>query len=104
MIRLFRRDYIIRYRRGILENRRKGLRELVGCIRELPGLEPNAALCALLARDLGELSGESMKRFEELLEGLFWAYLTWYVWRWGAERNEVYGTLEEGDIVVPKAG
>jgi predicted RNase H-like nuclease len=31
------------------------------------------------------------------------AYLAWHCWRWGEERNEMFGTLADGYIVVPKA-
>ncbi len=45
-----------------------------------------------------------MKRYEDTLDAIFCAYLAWHCWRWGAERNEMFGTMEQGYIVVPKAG
>ena len=55
----------------------------------------------LLSSDLLKLKGEALKRYEDTLDALFCAYLAWHCWRWGAARNEMFGTLENGYIVVP---
>ena len=56
-----------------------------------------------LDRNLPALRGQRLKDHEDTLDALFCAYLAWHCWRWGAERSEMIGTLENGYIVVPKA-
>jgi hypothetical protein len=50
-------------------------------------------LRALLERNLDELRGEKLKRHADTLDAMLWAYLAWHCWRWGEERNELFGTL-----------
>jgi len=103
MVRVFGLDRIIKYKRVKVEEKRSGLAKLRGHLETLPGLESNTVLRELLGRDLGLLKGEGLKRYEDTLDAVFCAYLAWHCWRWGSERNEMYGTLDEGYIVVPKA-
>jgi predicted RNase H-like nuclease len=104
MVRLFGRDRIFRYKKGPIGDRRVGLRLLANALRALPGVRSTPALEFLLGRDPEGLRGRALKCHEDGLDALFCAYLGWHCWRWGAERNEVFGTLEDGYIVVPKAG
>jgi predicted RNase H-like nuclease len=54
----------------------------------------------LLHRDVATLKGRALKQYEDKLDALFCAYLAWYCWKWGAKKNEMYGSMEDGYIVV----
>jgi predicted RNase H-like nuclease len=106
MVVLFELKQIIKYKKGPVARRRRGLRELQRHLRWLTdssrGLLPSRELSVLLMQEVGELRGQSLKRYEDTLDALFCAHLAWHCWRWGAARNEMFGTLENGYIVVPR--
>ena len=103
---LFHRDRIIRYKKGSVAQRRAGLETLryylTEMLREgLPAIEPGEVGLALSTQPLEDLHGLSLKRYEDLLDSWFCAYLALYVWWWGIERNEMLGDLDSGYIIVP---
>jgi predicted RNase H-like nuclease len=67
------------------------------------GLVMSLALAELLETYLDELRGRDLKYYEDQLDAVFCGYLAWLCWRWGAERNEMFGALADGYIVVPTA-
>jgi predicted RNase H-like nuclease len=101
MVRLFELKRIIKYKRVKVQEKRAGLAVLRGKLEKLPGLKSNSMLRELLGRDLGLLTGKGLKRYEDGLDALFCAYLAWHCWKWGREKNEMFGSLDEGYIVVP---
>lgn len=105
MVTLFGLERIIKYKKGPVAQKRRGLRELQRHLRWLTdssrGLLPDRDLDALLTQEVEDLRGQSLKRYEDTLDALFCAYLAWYCWRWGEERNDHFGDLERGYIVVP---
>lgn len=103
MVRLFGLERIIKYKKGSIEERRAGLNVLRNHLAALEGLERNLVSQELMTRDLGKLRGQGLKRYEDMLDATFCAFLAWHCWRWGADGNEVFGTLEDGYVVVPKA-
>lgn len=107
MIRLFKLDRILRYKKGLVEQRRAGLRELQDQLARLEsrsiGLCSSPTLAALLDVDLKVLKGSLLKHYEDRLDAVLCAFLAWHCWRWGAARNDVFGDLEAGYIVVPTA-
>jgi predicted RNase H-like nuclease len=107
MVRLFGLAKIIRYKKGSVAKKRLGLEILRRHLEELASgsmaLVMTQELSELLERDLDALRGEALKRYEDTLDAVFCGYLAWHCWRWGEERNEMFGTMEEGYIVVPKA-
>ena len=107
MIRLFGLDHIIRYKKGRIAEKRAGLMVLRQHLRELAdgsrGLVASSKLIDALECDMTILRGKALKRYEDTLDAIFCAYLAWHCWRWGAERNEMFGTFADGYIVVPKA-
>jgi predicted RNase H-like nuclease len=107
MIRLFRLERIIKYKKGSVAQKRAGLAQLRAHLQALcagsAGLMRSVLFDELMAQELGTLRGETLKRYEDTLDAVFCAYLAWHCWRWGAERNQQFGTLAEGYIVVPKA-
>jgi predicted RNase H-like nuclease len=106
MVRLFGLPKIIRYKKGSVAQKRLGLGILRCNLGNLAGgstaLIMTRLLSELLERDLDAFRGKALKDYEDILDALFCAYLAWHCWRWGAERNEVFGTMEDGYIVVPK--
>ncbi len=66
------------------------------------GLIGSPTLTELLDRDPAGLAGKALKRYEDTLDAIFCAYLAWHCWRWSEQRNEMFGTMAEGYIVVPK--
>lgn len=103
MVRLFGLDRIIKYKKGAMAEKRAGLAILRGFLAKLEGLESNAMLSDLLGWDLKSSRGEGLKRYEDTLDAVFCAYLAWHCWKWGEKKNEMFGTLDNGYIVVPKA-
>jgi len=103
MIRLFGLERIIQYKRRSVDARRRGLRTLQRKLDRLDGLRKNRLLDGTLRIDLVALKGQALKRYEDSLDAIFCAYLAWYCWRWGENRTEVFGNMDTGYIVVPKA-
>jgi predicted RNase H-like nuclease len=105
MVRLFNLAEIIRYKKGPVHERRRGLYLLQSHLRGLAasGLIPSECLDELLGRNLTIRRGDVLKQHEDLLDAVFCAYLAWHFWRWGVEGNEVYGDLRTGYVVVPKS-
>jgi predicted RNase H-like nuclease len=107
MIRLFGLKTIILYKNCTVVKKREGLQTLCGHLKSLAsgsiGLVTTPILDKLLTEDLQKLRGEALKRYEDTLDAVFCAYLAWHCWRWGVERNEMFGTLAQGYIVVPRA-
>jgi predicted RNase H-like nuclease len=106
MVRLFGLERIIAYKKGTVGQRRSGLRTLQGHLWRLAmsgrGLAPSPCLRELLETDPGTRGGMALKQLEDLLDATLCAYLAWHIWRWGRQRNEVYGDDRTGYIVVPK--
>ncbi|MBV9070052.1 MAG: DUF429 domain-containing protein [Acidobacteria bacterium] len=107
-IRLFDRSNIIRYKKGRVAQKRLGLGELRNLTAELaapdrdPRLDPGIEGASFLAQDLSNLNGQSLKRYEDMLDAWLCAYLAMHLARWGKGGNEVFGTREDGYIIVPK--
>jgi predicted RNase H-like nuclease len=106
MVRLFGLERIISYKKGSVVQRHAGLRvlqgHLGGMVGRHSGLESSPCLARLLGEDPGGHRGAALKRLEDQLDAVLCAYLAWHIWRWGAKRNEVYGDLSTGYIVVPR--
>ena len=102
MVQLFELDQIIRYKKGPVAEKRLGLRALQHHLLELEGIEKTTDLNRFLRQDPESLRGERLKRYEDTLDAVFCAYLAWHCWKWGEDRNEMFGTLEDGYIVVAK--
>jgi predicted RNase H-like nuclease len=103
---LFDLPRIIRYKKGSVAEKRQGLDRLRHYLGDElpagePSLDPGDVGESLLRRDLLKLRGSAVKRYEDLLDAWFCAYLALYLWWWGPARNEMLGDLESGYIVVP---
>ena len=98
-VSFFGLDRIIKYKRGSREERAHGLRQLRRLIlSRLPKLDPPLApkLPAV------PLSG-NLKPVEDRIDAVICAYIAAHWWVWSTRRNRLYGTIEDGHIVVPRA-
>lgn len=92
MVALFGLDRIVKYKRGRRADRAKELQRLRRLIQSLPDLE-----C-----DLPKIPvAGNLKPAEDQIDAVLCAYIAAHWWRWAANRNRLYGTAEEGYIVVP---
>jgi predicted RNase H-like nuclease len=100
IVQLFDLQQIIKYKRGRLADRRQQLsryRELM--LMRMPLLLPPLRLPASLP--VIPHTGAAMKDVEDQMDAVMCAYVGAHWWHWGAERNLVCGSAEEGYIVVP---
>jgi predicted RNase H-like nuclease len=101
---LFNRKRIIKYKKGTVPQKRAGLKTLRESIHERlvsgnPPLHINELLEKLLTQNLDQLAGKRLKHYEDMLDACFCAYLAFYYWYWGRERNEMIGELQSGYII-----
>ena len=52
--------------------------------------------------DITEYEGTRYKQFDDLLDGIFCAYLAYYFWYWGSDRSWTLGDLEHGCVLLPR--
>ena len=108
MIVLFGLSRILRYKKGSVAEKRIGLAQLQQLVLALAragrGLVETDELHRACAQDLEALRGRLLKEYEDSLDAVFCAYLGYHCWRWGPARNEMFGDLADGYIVVPTAG
>lgn len=52
--------------------------------------------------NITEYSGSRYKRFDDLLDGIFCAYLAYYFWHTGEHGCWVFGDLESGCVTLPR--
>ena len=75
-------------------------------LRSLECREPALKLSPEVRRQIGiditEFKGAQYKQFDDLLDGIFCAYLAYYFWHWGSDRTWVIGDLETGSVTLPK--
>ena len=106
LVALFDLPKSLKYKKGPVTQKRKGLSTLAEHLRRLvqasPRLSANACLSDLLSLELGDLRGRDLKAHEDRLDALFCAYLAYYFWFWGLDRNQVFGDVETGYIANPR--
>jgi predicted RNase H-like nuclease len=99
-VQLFALEQRILYKKGSREQKTSGLQDVLRCVQTLEMRDPRlrgGAAGERLAREF-----RSSKETEDQLDAWFCAYLAQHVARWGSARNEVFGDLEGGYIVVPR--
>ena len=98
-VNLFDLPRIVKYKRGRRQERARELRRLRNLIAvRLPDLDRRLELPRLpVIPRIGNL-----KPAEDRIDAVLCAYIAAHWWFWGMERNLVYGSKEEGYIVVPK--
>ena len=106
MVALFDLPKTLKYKKGPVTEKRSGLAHLRKYISSLVETEPalvmTESLKALLGIDLGRMVGRGLKSYEDTLDSVFCAYLAFYFWYWGWERNELFGDTDSGYILNPK--
>ena len=99
MVQLFGLPRILKYKKGRLVERRKGLEELRSHIlTQLPKQNPPLHIQNLPAIPT---TGKALKTLEDKLDSIICAYVAAHWWFWGCDRNQVLGSLQDGYIVVP---
>jgi predicted RNase H-like nuclease len=96
-VALFGLDRIVKYKRGLRDEKASGLRRLRSLmLSRLPTLEPPLELRLPSVPRTG-----NTKPVEDQIDAVLCAYIAAHWWFWGAERNRVYGAQDDGYIVVP---
>ena len=106
-VSLFRRRRIIKYKKGAVSRKRRGIKILQNTMARLlplqsPPFLPSHAFTGLLAEEPSRLKGHQLKGLEDRLDAVLCAYLTFYFWVWGERRCDIFGGLKEGYIIGPK--
>ena len=97
-VNLFDLPRIVKYKRGLREEKARGLRRLRALmLARLPLLDPALSLRLPSVPRTGKL-----KPVEDQIDAVLCAYIAAYWWFWGTRRNRVYGSGERGYIVVPE--
>lgn len=100
MVALFELDTVLPYKdkQGRSKSeQRDGLRRLHRLLGERTRIEQDSLPAFSLD---SESTKASMKRFEDILDGVVSAYLAWYLWN-NPERVRVFGSRTEGYITSP---
>lgn len=104
---LFNRTRIVKYKKGPVGSRRRGLHEFRESLRDYlsksdPPLINDSKLQSFLERPLDAIKGVALKHYEDILDATFCAYLAAHFWAWSYERDEMLGTHETGYIINPR--
>lgn len=101
-VALFDLPSIIRYKKGSTSEKCAGLRTVQAKLAELP-FRRDPVLAEMLELDPASLKGQARKSFEDLLDGLFCAYLAYHYWKYGLTAWEIFGSASHGYIANPSA-
>lgn len=101
-INLFSLCKTIKYKKGRVSYRKKGLCELQKWILTLRDAEPSLYIKESFLSKINALSGKELKKYEDFLDSILCAYIVYYAWYWGKSSYEIYGNAKEGCILVPK--
>ena len=98
-VNLFDLPRIVKYKRGLRDARARELRRLRSLVaRALPALDRPLELPRLPSIP----RAGNLKPAEDRIDAVLCAYIAAHWWYWGRERNSVYGTKEEGYLIVPQ--
>jgi predicted RNase H-like nuclease len=96
-VNLFDLTQIVKYKLGPRHQRARELRRLRQLmLSRLPLLSPSLELRLPRLPQAGNL-----KPVEDQIDAVLCSYIAAHWWLWGKQRNRVYGTTEQGYIVVP---
>jgi len=105
MVALWDLAKTIKYKRGSPALKRSGLQQFRARLASLYQAEPplvaTEKLQELLNHNLDGPGRSDLKSHEDRLDALFCAYLAYYFWYWGWERNELFGDVHTGYILNP---
>ena len=104
-VSLFGLERTLKYKRKPGRERATILAEFARYRDLLAGLAnadpPLRGLDALLAIDLEARRGQHLREVEETLDAITCAYVAWFAWWHGPDRQRVYGSVALGHILVP---
>lgn len=69
-----------------------------------PALKFSPEVSKALSIDVSELTGVRYKILDDLVDGIFCAYLAYYFWHWGNERRWIIGDMNAGYVALPRCG
>lgn len=104
-IRLFGLQKTLKYKKGLVANRRAALGEYRTRLRASLGdigFLDNDISSAFFSQPIESLKGKGLKEYEDQLDALFCALLAFRLWAHAWAKSEMIGNLETGYIVVPK--
>ncbi len=101
---LFGLKRTLKYKRGLVAKKRKGLDKLGENIRtKLRDKSPTLISNDLLAEicSIPYLCGKCLKNREDRLDSIVCGYVAAYFWLWGFKKCTMYGDITEGYIITP---
>jgi predicted RNase H-like nuclease len=101
LIVLFNLAERLKYKKGSVADKRKGLRTLGNFLRQLAQAQPRLAGTDTVVRDPCNLCGRHLKSCEDLLDATVCCYLALHTLSCNGSRNEMIGNSEWGYIVNP---
>lgn len=105
LLELFELSRILKYKKGSVETRRSGQRELQRRLSDMAGLDPplecTTKLSEFLAIDTNSLRGAALKANEDALDAIVCAYIAYHYWYWGIGGIRLFRGIDAGYIVVP---
>ena len=108
MVQIFGLKERIKYKKGNLEERKKGLKKFIKCLRTLkkksPSLEGVTKLVKGFLVSNPQNSYREMKEVEDYLDAIFCGYISFYIAFWlnrGKRKWKVFGNDNDGFIIVP---
>jgi predicted RNase H-like nuclease len=67
-----------------------------------PQLKYSAEVRKAIGVDIADFTGTRYKALDDLLDGIFCAYLAYYFWYWGEEGCWVVGATGSGYVTLPR--
>lgn len=67
-----------------------------------PALKFSPEINKALTIDVSEFVGVRYKILDDLVDGIFCAYLAYYFWHWGNERRWIIGNMNDGYVALPR--
>jgi predicted RNase H-like nuclease len=67
-----------------------------------PALQFSAEVKKAITAEVEDYTGTRYKTLDDLLDGIFCAYLAYYFWHWGEEECWVVGDMESGYVTLPR--
>jgi predicted RNase H-like nuclease len=101
MVALFGLDRTLKYKRGPIGQRRLELMRLQRHLLSLEKATPRLRVGREWRQEPSTLRGRAFKRYEDLLDSLFCAYVAAYCWHHGPGHYEIFGDVRSGHILVP---
>lgn len=108
MIEIFALKERLKYKKGNLEQREKGLKKLIkylmGLKSKLPQLNGVNEVTKGFLTSISSNSYTKMKKVEDCLDAIFCGYISFYIGFWlnkGEKKWKVFGNDTDGFIIVP---